>query len=110
MGLFYLLIPKTVVLAGVGIYYVRETANSMFGVARNMPFPSSMAQEADALTPNERWASPFPALGISTLAPAWFWKGPNSYVPRCPFTVHCELTHKRPVDATPSSGRVPDSI
>jgi hypothetical protein len=92
LGMAWSLNDKTVIRAGGGVYFIHEIGNAMFDVARNMPFTLRIANTANALTPNETWASPFPILGISTLAPNWLWKDPTSYVPQWSFTVQRAIT------------------
>ena len=92
LGLAWSVDKKTVVRAGAGIYFIHEIGNAMFDTARNMPFTLRIANTANALTPNETWSSPFPILGISTLAPNWLWKDPTSYVPQWSLTVQRALT------------------
>ncbi|HLJ17456.1 MAG TPA: carboxypeptidase regulatory-like domain-containing protein [Bryobacteraceae bacterium] len=91
-GIAYSLDDKTVIRAGGGVFYIHEIGNTMFDTARNMPFTLRIASPSNALTPNETWASPFPVLGISTLAPDWLWKDPTSYVPQWSFTLQRALT------------------
>jgi hypothetical protein len=83
---------KTVIRAGFGIYYVHDIGNAMFDVARNMPFTLRIQQTANSITPNETWSSPFPILSVSTLAPAWQWGDPTSYVPQWSLNVQRGLT------------------
>jgi len=92
LGVAWSLNDKTVIRAGGGVYFIHEIGNAMFDTARNMPFTLRIANTANALTPNETWSSPFPILGISTLAPNWLWKDPTSYVPQWSFTVQRALT------------------
>ena len=92
LGVAWSLNDKTVIRAGGGVYFIHEIGNTMFDTARNMPFTLRIANTANALTPNETWSSPFPILGISTLAPNWLWKDPTSYVPQWSFTVQRALT------------------
>jgi hypothetical protein len=99
LGFAYSVTPKTVIRAGAGIYYVHEMGNTMFDVARNMPFTLRIAQAANALTPNETWTSPFPVLGVSTLAPDWLWKDPTSYVPQWSFTLQRQLATNMSLEA-----------
>jgi hypothetical protein len=99
LGFAFSMNSKTVIRAGMGIYYVHEMGNTMFDVARNMPFTLRIATNANALTANETWTSPFPVLGISTLAPAWLWRDPTSYVPQWSFTLQRELTRNMSLEA-----------
>jgi hypothetical protein len=91
LGVAWSLNDKTVLRAGGGIYFIHEIGNTMFDTARNMPFTLRISTTANALTPNETWSSPFPILGISTLAPNWLWKDPTSYVPQWSFTIQRQL-------------------
>jgi hypothetical protein len=99
LGLAYSLDAKTVIRAGAGIFYIHEIGNAMFDTARNMPFTLRIATAANALTPNETWANPFPILGVSTLTPDWLWKDPTSYVPQWSFTVQRALTNTLSLEA-----------
>lgn len=92
LGLAYNVNDKTVIRVGAGIYYIHDIGNTMFDVTRNMPFTLRIQTSANALTPNETWASPYPILSISTLAPNWLWKDPTSYVPQWSFTLQRALT------------------
>ena len=83
---------KTVLRAGAGVFYIHEIGNAMFDTARNMPFTLRISTTANALTPNEVWSSPFPILGISTLAPDWLWKDPTSYVPQWSVNLQRQLS------------------
>lgn len=99
VGIAWSVTPKTVIRAGGGIYWVREMGNTMFDVARNMPFTLRIAQGANALTPNETWTAPFPVLGISTLAPDAMWKDPASYLGQWSFAVQRQLTTNMSLEA-----------
>ena len=92
LGIAYSPDDKTVLRLGAGIFDIHEIGNAMFDVARNMPFTLRIATTSNSLVPNETWASPFPVLGISTLAPDWLWKDPTSYVPQWSATIQRALT------------------
>src|SRR5207248_595626 len=92
LGIAYSLGERTVVRAGFGVYYVHDIGNAMFDVTRNMPFTLRIQQSSNSLTPNESWSNPFPILSVSTLAPAWQWGDPTSYVPQWSFTLQRGLT------------------
>jgi hypothetical protein len=92
LGVAYNLNSKTVIRAGGGIFYIHDIGNTLFDVTRNMPFTLRIQTTANSLTPNETWNSPFPILGVSTLAPNWLWKDPTSYVPQWSMTVQRGLT------------------
>jgi hypothetical protein len=94
LGVAYNLNDKTVIRAGGGVFYIHEIGNTMFDATRNMPFTLRIQTPANAVTPNETWASPFPILGVSTLAPNWLWKDPTSYVPQWSFTLQRALTRE----------------
>ena len=92
LGIAYSVNDRTVVRAGFGIYYVHDIGNAMFDVTRNMPFTLRIQQTANSITPNETWANPFPILSVSTLAPAWQWGDPTSYVPQWSLNIQRGLT------------------
>ena len=92
LGVAWSVNDHTVVRAGFGVYYVHDIGNAMFDVTRNMPFTLRIQQSSNSLTPNETWANPFPILSVSTLAPAWEWGDPTSYVPQWSLNVQRGLT------------------
>jgi hypothetical protein len=73
--------------------------NTMFDVARNMPFTMRIANTADAITPNQTWEQPYSNLTISTLAPNWQWGDPTTYVPQWSFTVQRQFSESTSVEA-----------
>ena len=94
LGVAWSLNDKTVLRAGGGIFFIHEIGNAMFDTARNMPFTLRIQTPSNAINPNETWSSPFPILGVSTLAPDWLWKDPTSYIPQWSLTLQRALTRK----------------
>ncbi len=100
LGVAYSLNSKTVIRSGFGVYFVHEIGNAMFDVNRNQPYTLRISIAADQITPNETWDRPYPVLNVSTLAPAWEWRNPTSYVPQWSFGVQRTLTKDMTLETT----------
>lgn len=99
LGIAYSINEKTVVRTGGGIFFVHEIGNAMFDPTRNMPSSLRIATPANSINPNETWASPFPILGLSTLALDWLWKDPTSYVSQWSFSVQRAISASLSLEA-----------
>ncbi|MBL8228276.1 MAG: carboxypeptidase regulatory-like domain-containing protein [Bryobacterales bacterium] len=100
MGLAYQLNQKTVLRAGVGVYFVRDIGNAVFDIVRNIPFTIRQAETADTTRPNLFWNRLFTAVGAPSFLLINQYGERTSYVNQWQASVQRELTKDMSLEVT----------
>ncbi|MDZ4796606.1 MAG: carboxypeptidase-like regulatory domain-containing protein [Bryobacteraceae bacterium] len=100
VGLAYQLNSKTVLRTGGGIYYVRDIANAVFDVVRNIPFTIRQAETANTVSPNLTWNRLFTQTGAPSFLLINQYGEPTSYVAQWQAAVQRELTRNMSLEVT----------
>jgi hypothetical protein len=99
-GFAYQLSQKTVFRAGGGVYYVRDIANAVFDIVRNIPFTIRQAETADTTRPNLTWNRLFTAVGAPSFLLINQYGERTSYVTQWQASLQRELTRNMSLEVT----------
>lgn len=100
VGIAYQLTPKTVLRAGVGIYFVRDISNAVFDIVRNVPFTIRQAETADTTAPNLTWTRLFTKTGAPSFLLINQYGERTSYVNQWQGGIQRELTRNMSLEVT----------
>ncbi|MCS7024840.1 MAG: carboxypeptidase-like regulatory domain-containing protein [Bryobacteraceae bacterium] len=100
VGLAYQLTQKTVLRSGFGIYYVRDIANAVFDIVRNIPFTIRQAETADTTRPNLFWNRLFTSVGSPSFLLINQYGERTSYVNQWQASIQRQLTKDMSLEIT----------
>lgn len=99
-GMAYQLNSKTVLRAGVGLYYVRDIGNAVFDIVRNIPFTIRQAETADTTRPNLTWDQLFTSTGAPSFLLINQFGEKTSHVYQWQGSIQRELTRNMSLEIT----------
>ncbi len=100
VGIAYQISPKTVLRAGAGVYYVRDIANGVFDIVRNIPFTIRQAETAIPQSPNLSWDRLFTRTGAPSFLLINQFNERTSYVNQWQTSIQRELTRNSSLEVT----------